>query len=36
MQGFLGAGNASVVGMTVSVTVAVEETLKKQYFDNKN
>ena len=29
MMGFLGAGNNPMVGMTVSVAVAVEESLKK-------
>ncbi|MBR2423497.1 MAG: GGGtGRT protein [Oscillospiraceae bacterium] len=29
MRGFLGAGNNPMVGMTVSVAVAVEESLKK-------
>ena len=29
IQGFLGAGNNPMVGMTVSVAVAVEESLKK-------
>ena len=29
MMGFLGAGNNPMVGMTVSVAVAVEEALKK-------
>ncbi|MBQ2880551.1 MAG: GGGtGRT protein, partial [Anaerotignum sp.] len=28
MMGFLGAGNNPMVGMTVSVAVAVEESLK--------
>ena len=28
MRGFLGAGNNPMVGMTVSVAVAVEESLK--------
>ena len=28
MMGFLGAGNNPMVGMTVSVAVAVEEALK--------
>ena len=30
MMGFLGAGNNPMVGMTVSVAVAVEESLKYQ------
>jgi hypothetical protein len=29
MMGFLGAGNNPMVSMTVSVAVAVEESLKK-------
>ena len=29
MMGFLGAGNNPMVGMTVSVAVAVEEAMKK-------
>ena len=29
LVGFLGAGNNPMVGMTVSVAVAVEESLKK-------
>ena len=29
LRGFLGAGNNPMVGMTVSVAVAVEESLKK-------
>ena len=29
MMGFLGTGNNPMVGMTVSVAVAVEESLKK-------
>ena len=29
MMGFLGAGNNPMVGVTVSVAVAVEESLKK-------
>ena len=29
MMGFLGAGNNPMVGMTVSVAVAVEESMKK-------
>jgi len=29
MMGFLGAGNNPMVGMTVSVAVAVEESLNK-------
>ena len=32
MMGFLGAGNNPMVGMTVSVAVAVEESLKKSFF----
>ena len=31
MMGFLGAGNNHMVGMTVSVAVAVEESRKKDY-----
>ena len=34
MMGFLGAGNNPMVGMTVSVAVAVEESRKKDYSLN--